>query len=394
MQRPFTLFLAMRHIRRRSLQSGITITGVAVGVMVLIIALSLTNGFIDELISSTLQATPHITLQSYNGSFLKHDPSVLEALQAEHIVIAAAPFLSGQALIARRANTTEGISARQGFTQLIGIDPDLESLVLDLPVLSSTAPLLADGNAIVLGETLALRQLGVYAGDAVMVNAMTGRPAEFEVAGTFRVGNELIDNVSSYLSIPALQAFLNVPDQISGYHIRVRDPTEAAAAALELGGRYGLLATSWEGLFSSLIEQLRLQKALIGIVVFLIIIVAAMGIANILVLTVAEKTTEIAILRALGASQRQVLRIFTLEGLLLGGTGTLLGALLGLGVSLYFKYQPYPLPGDLYFITQLPVELQLADVLLVCGFSVATAVAASLLPARRASRLNPAEILQ
>jgi lipoprotein-releasing system permease protein len=392
--RPFTLFLAMRHIRRRSLQSGITIAGVAVGVMVLIIALSLTNGFIDELIRSTLRATPHITLQSFNGSLLAEDAGVLAALQAEEQVEAAAPFLTGQALIARRASAERGISGRQGFTQLIGIDATLEAAVLDLPVLTETAVLLEAGDAIVLGDSLALRQLGVYPGDEVLVSEITGRREFFDVAGTFRVGNELIDNVSSYLSIPALQDFLNAPGMISGYHLRVLEPSRANSLASQLGSRYGLLATSWEGLFSSLIEQLRLQKALIGVVVFLIIIVAAMGIANILILTVAEKTTEIAILRALGASEAQVLRVFTLEGLLLGGTGTIIGALLGLAASLYFKYQPYPLPGDLYFITQLPVELQWQDVVWVCSVSLATAIIASLLPARRASRLQPAEVLR
>src|SRR5690606_9822286 len=118
-------------------------------------------------------------------------------------------------------------------------------------------------------------------------------------------------------------------------------------------------------------------------------LVAALGITNILVLTVAEKTEEIAILRALGATEKQVLRIFTLEGFLRGGSGTILGAVLGLLVSAYFRVQPFPLPGDLYFITQLPVEVQAFDVLWVCGVSLATSVIAGLIPARRAARLDP-----
>src|SRR5690554_7723255 len=141
--RPFTLFLAMRHIRRRALQSGITVAGVAVGVMVLITALSLTNGFIDELINSTLQATPHVTLSSFDGSMLPEDDLLLAALAAEEGVMAVAPYLAAQGLIARRANTTQRVSGRQGFTQLIGIDAELESLVLDLPVLHEQAAALA-----------------------------------------------------------------------------------------------------------------------------------------------------------------------------------------------------------------------------------------------------------
>jgi lipoprotein-releasing system permease protein len=388
------LFLALKHVRRRALQSSLTVIGVAVGVMVLITALSLTNGFIDELISSTLKATPHITLQSFDGSLLPHDLAVLEALEAHPEVEAAAPYLTGQALIARRANARLGITARQGYTQLVGIDPELERRVLELRVLEEQRQALTDGNGIILGDSLALRQLGVLPGEEVFINNIDGRRAFLEVAGTFRVGNELIDSLVSYLSIPALQDYLQSEGMITGYHVRVKHPQEASRVGVALGERFGLQPISWERLFSSLIEQLRLQKVVISVVVFLIVLVAAMGIANILVLTVSEKTEEIAILRALGASERQVLTVFTLEAFLLGGSGTLLGALLGTGVSLYFKFQPYPLPGDLYFIRQLPVELQAFDLLWVCSLSLATSVVAGLLPARRASNLKPVDILR
>jgi lipoprotein-releasing system permease protein len=392
--RRFVLFLALRHVRRRPLQSSLTVAGVAVGVMVLITALALTNGFIDELIGSTLQATPHVSLQSYDGTLLPFDPQRLSAIARHPDVEAVAPFLAGQALIARRANSALGISGRHGYTQLLGIDVALEQQVLGLPALQEAASPLREGGGIVLGESLALRQLGVYPGDSIFVRDISGKSASFEVADTFRVGNELIDSVTSYLSITALQEFLGAQGRITGYHVRVRNPQEASRVGMELAVENGLLAISWERLFQTLLEQLRLQKAIISAVVFLIVLVAAMGIANILILTVAEKTEEIAILRALGASERQILSVFTLEGLLLGGTGTVLGALLGLAVSLYFRYQPYPLPGDLYFITRLPVELQARDVVWVCGLSLLTSVVAGLLPARRAANLRPTEILR
>ena len=392
--RQFELFLALRHVRRRPLQSILTVAGVAVGVMVLIAALSLTNGFIDELIDSTLLATPHVTLQTFDGTLMADDPELLTRLQEHGEVEVAAPFLTAQALIARRADATRGISGRSGYTQLLGIDVELQQEVLDLPELRTAADAIALGQGIVLGESLALRQLGVFPGDEVFVRDISGRSRSFEVADTFWVGNELIDSVSSYLSVPALQEFLREEGNISGYHVRVADPQQAERIGMELGMSLGLLSTSWERLFSSLIEQLRLQRAVISAVVFLIVLVAAMGIANILVLTVSEKTEEIAVLRALGASQGQVLRVFTLEGLLLGGGGTLLGALLGIAVSLYFRYQPFPLPGDLYFITRLPVTLQPWDVIWVCGLSLVTSVVAGLIPARRAGALRPTEILR
>ena len=387
-------FLAWRHVRARGLQSALTIGGVAVGVAVLIVALSLTNGFVDELISSTLRATPHLALQpwSADGS-LPADEALLRGLAAEPEVQAVAPFVAGQALVARRASAALGISARQGYAQLLGIDPEAHARVLDLPALSLVAGDFDQPDGIVLGGSLAA-QLGVIEGDEVVLREIGGRTLTLRVAGTFRVGNELIDAVVAYVPLERLQAYLDLEERWSGVHLRLVAATGASAAGERLGDRYGLRPTSWERLFSGLLQQLRLQKAVISVVVFLIVLVAAMGIANVLVLAVAEKTGEIAVLRTLGASARQVMGVFTLEGALLGGLGTLLGALLGIGVSSYFRWQPYPLPGDLYFITQLPVEVQAFDVAWVCAVSLATSVLASLLPARRAAGLRPAEVLR
>src|SRR5690606_7035810 len=211
---------------------------------------------------------------------------------------------------------------------------------------------------------------------------------------TFRVGNELIDAVASYMSIENLQDYLGMPGRISGYHVRLDEPTRARATGLDLADNFSLRPVSWESLFASLISQLELQKAVIGVVVFLIVLVAAFGIANVLVLTVSEKTEEIAILRALGASERQVVSVFMLEGFLLGAVGTLVGAVLGMAVAAFSTFQPFPLPGDLYFITQLPVEVQAVDVVWVCAVSLATSVLAGVFPARRAARLDPVEVLR
>jgi lipoprotein-releasing system permease protein len=394
--RRFILFIARKHVRHRVLQSTLTVLGVAMGVMVLVTALSLTNGFIEELLRSTLRATPHITLQSFGFGGRPDLPSNADELQTileTPGVVAASPFVAAQILIARRADAQRGIEGRTGFAQLLGINPATHQHVLELEVLEQTVSELHDAQGVVLGRSLA-RSLGVFVEDEVMITDIHGRRQVFTVVGTFSVGNEMIDGVSAFVSIPNLQAFLRTPEMISGYHVRVQDPQNASAVAAQLGERLGLFATTWQGIFSLLINQLNLQRAVISAVVFLIVLVAAIGIANILILTVAEKTEEIAVLRAMGASQRQILAVFTFEGLLLGGGGTLLGAILGLSLSLYFRYQPFPLPGELYYITQLPVEIRAWDFLWVCGLSIITSVLAALLPARRASRLNPAELLR
>lgn len=391
---PLPLYLALAHVRRRLLQTTLTVLGVAVGVAVLILALSLTNGFIDELLDSTLQATPHVTLRSYLASGrMSAEDHVRERIEAHPEVRAVAPFLAVEALIARRADAGLGISARQGYTQLLGIDPELEVRVLDLPALERAGTALQGGEGLVLGGSLAM-QLGVLTGDDVLVQDIAGHRRSFRVADTFRVGNELIDALASYASLPTVQDYLGAPGEISGYHVRIADPERAEAVAEELAEQNDLRPISWTSIFGGLVSQLRLQKTVISVVVFLIVLVASMGIANILVLTVAEKTAEIAVLRAMGARQGQVLATFTLEGLLLGGAGTILGTILGILASTYFRLQPFPLPGDLYFISQLPVRVAAFDVAWVCSVSLATSVLASLLPARRAARLDPSEVLR
>jgi lipoprotein-releasing system permease protein len=391
---PLPLYLALAHVRRRVLQSALTVAGVAVGVAVLIVALSLTNGFIDELLTSTLRATPHLTLRSYLADGrMPDDPELRARIEGHEDVRAVAPFLAVEALIARRADASLGISGRQGYTQLLGIVPELEDDVLELTALADAAPMLDAGDGVVLGGSLAL-DLGVMPGDPVLVQDIAGNRARLIVADTFRVGNELIDGLVSYAALPAVQDYVGAEERISGYHVRLRDPGVAEEVGRELADATGLRAISWSTLFGGLVTQLRLQKAVISVVVFLIVLVAAMGIANILVLTVSEKTPEIAVLRALGARQRQVLATFTLEGALLGGTGTLLGVGLGIAAATYFRVQPFPLPGDLYFISQLPVEIAPFDVAWVAALSLATSAVAGLLPARRAARLDPAEVLR
>ena len=391
---PFTLFLALKHIRRRLLQSVITVLGVAVGVMVLVTVLSLFNGFTFELIRSTLQATPHITLTGFDNTMFLDDPAVLEKIAEHPEVVAAAPYVLTEVLMARRANSNLGIDGRQAFSRIYGIDPELESQVLsDLPVLASQTEALNNEKGIILGASLA-SQLGVIPADEILVNHMTQGKESFKIAGNFRVGNELIDSVLSFVSIPTLQTYLEKPGEISGYHIRIKDPQQANTIGQELGQMTGLLSSSWQAIFSGLIEQLKFQKALTSVVVFLIVLVAAMGIANILILTVAEKTQDIGILRAMGASQGQMMRVFMYEGLLLGGTGTILGVILGLLLGLYFMLKPFPLPGDLNFITALPAQMQFFDFAWICLVSIVTSVIAAIVPARRASSLDPVKVLR
>jgi len=373
----FALFLAWKNLNHRRLQSLVAILGVAAGVAVVTAALSLTNGFIRELIDATLKATPHVLLFAY-------DPK--DAPPPEDPAITAkTPVLPVKALLTRRAG--EGRGAASDFGTLFGVGEGAPAVY---PGLGLEA--LSPGRA-VLGSALAA-SLGLYPGEEFFALAITQKRRKLTLAHTFATGNYLIDAGYGFLSLEDAQALLETPGMIAGWHLRIRDPERAREVAerLTASGRYW--ARTWQDLNRTLIEQLALQKRVIGIVLSLIVAVAALGIANVLVLLTVEKTPELALLRVLGASSGTLLGSFVWQGLLLGGAGVLLGDLAGYLLARYFQAHPLGIPGDLYFITRLPVEVRPSDFALVSAVALFTVLLASFAPLFRVLRLEPGKILR
>jgi len=373
----FAWFLALKHLTFRKTQSLITVLGVAAGVTVLTTALSLTNGFTAGLIEATLRAVPHVTLTAL-------DPE--DAPRPEHPeIVAETPVLIAKALLTRRA--AEGRRAGVDFGTLIGVGPGAAAVYPGLGLEGLEA------DALVLGSALA-RSLGAWPGDEAYALSVNQKRRRFRVGGRFVTGNYLIDSIFAFAALESVQALLEEPGRIGGWHLRLKDPERApeVARALEAEGRY--LAQTWQDANRTLIEQLALQKRVIGIVVFLIVVVAALGIANVLVLVVLEKKGDIAILRVLGASALQVAAAFALEAVLLGGAGVLLGDALGWALSSYLALRPVTIPGELYFITQLPVKMEPADFAWVSGLAFATVLISAWLPLRRALGVKPGQVLR
>jgi lipoprotein-releasing system permease protein len=373
----FAWFLALKHLTFRKTQSLITVAGVAAGVAVLTTALSLTNGFTAGLVEATLRAVPHVTLTAL-------DPG--DAPRPEHPeIVAETPVLIAKALLTRRAG--EGRRAGVDFGTLIGVGEGADAVYPGLGLEG-----LQTGE-LVLGGALA-RSLGAWPGDEVYALSVNQKRRALRVRDRFATGNYLIDSVFAFTTLEDVRALLETPEAIGGWHLRLADPEKApeVARALESGGRYA--ARTWQDANRTLIEQLALQKKVIGIVVFLIVVVAALGIANVLVLVVLEKKADIAILRVLGAGAAQVAGAFALEAVLLGGAGVLLGDLLGWALSSYFALRPVTIPGELYFITQLPVRMQTADFVWVSGLAFGTVLISAWLPLRRALRVKPGRVLR
>ena len=381
--------LARAHLRKRRTQNLLTVSGIAVGVAVLIAALSLTNGFTGALISATLRATPHLMLQPYTPG--GPDAAMERALAQNGAVAAFTPFLADKALVTRPADQTR--DAGMDFMTLFGVGKEAGD-VLDLPAEEGGLLRTLGPNELVLGTALA-RSIGVYPGETVNILGSSQQRQTMTVKGLFHTGNYLIDSGFAFASLQTVQG-LRSTQNIGGYQVRLQRPEDApqVGEALTVGAGQPYAATPWQEQYGSLLDQLALQKKVIGVVVFLIVVVAAFGIANVMTLAVYEKTQEIAILRAMGATQGLITRVFLLEGLALGLLGLLLGNLLGLGVAGYFTMRPFQIPGDLYFITSLPVEVRPSDLLWVNAVGLVTTLLAALIPARRAAALEPARIIR
>ncbi|WP_457638237.1 FtsX-like permease family protein [Oceanithermus sp.] len=373
----FAWFLASKHLRFRKTQGLITILGVAAGVMVLTTALSLTNGFTQGLIDATLRAVPHVTLTAI-------DPYDAPRPRNPQI-IAETPVLIAKALLTRRADSSR--RAGVDFGTIIGVGEGATEVYPGIG-LEALGP-----GKLVLGSALAA-SLGAWPGDTLYALSVNQKRRAFEMSAEFTTGNYLIDSVFVFARIDDVGDLLGTPGAIGGWHLRLRDPDKAPEVAreLEAGGKY--LARTWQEANRTLIEQLALQKKVIGIVVFLIVVVAAMGIANVLVLIVLEKKADIAILRVLGASAGQVAAAFALEAVILGVTGVLLGDLLGWALSTYLSLHPVQIPGELYFITKLPVKMEPADFAWVSGLAFVMVLVAAMMPLRRVTKVKPGLVLR
>ncbi|GGN06735.1 ABC transporter permease [Thermus composti] len=369
----FALFLAWAHLRRRPLQSGLALSGVGVGVAVLLVALSLTNGFVDGLVRATLKAYPHLVLFSLEDK--------LPPLPDHPEVVAKAPFAATKALLTRPAEGGRGPGV--DFATLVGLGEGGEALYPELGL--SLAP-----GGIYLGSAL-MHALGAFVGDKLYALSATQERVELRVLGSFRTGNYLLDSGYAFVDLGTVERLSGLRAQ--GYQVRLKDPWRAKEVGEALAGT-SFFPQAWQDTQRTLLEQLALQKEVLGILIFLIVAVAALGVANLLVLKVVEKTPEIALLRAMGASRLTVGLVFALEGVILGVGGVALGNLLGYLLCLYLAQRPLTLPGELYFLTHLPVAMRLGDFLWVSGASLLAVLLASLLPLSRAFRVKPGVVLR
>jgi len=407
-------FIAKRYLggRRRgrfvSLITLIAVGGIFVGVMALITVIAVMTGLQRDLQSKILGSNPHIYVfeQGPTGFRMANWRPVYEKVKSTPGVVSAEPFIMTTVAVAR------GQYAQPG--QLYGIDPhisvnpmtDVERQLRENKL--AFGPTRSDNPGVLMGRRLA-DKLGVLPGDVVTLisgeNIKQGALGEimpatrqFEVTGIFSTGMYEYDSQNLYAELAPVQDLLSLDSTtVGGIAANVVDPWKANEVAGRLQARlkFPYWMNDWMELNSSLFSALKLEKLAMAVILFLIVLVAAFNIISTLIMVVADKTREIGILKSMGLTSGSVLRIFILQGLAVGVIGTILGTAGGLAlVELLKRYQFIKLPGDVYFIDTLPVALDPLDLVTIVGVSIVIAFAATIYPARQASKLMPVEAIR
>ncbi|MBZ0269754.1 ABC transporter permease [bacterium] len=406
----FPWFVARRYLRARgrtrfrSLITLLAVGGVAVGVAAAIIVLGVMNGFSGEVRSRIVGTNGHVQLLDPAEEGIAHVDDVRREVEKVPGIVATAPFVYGKVLMTSDMDSEGAI--------LRGMDPDAERAVTDVvaridPPDASFGMAAGDDDpdalpGMVLGKDLAAR-LRVGRGEKVVATVPDARRRgvprmrTFVVTGTFESGIHEYDSALALTSIAAAQEALDMGDRVTGILARVDDMDRAAEIGAEVMRSItspALWANNWIRQNRQLFLWMKIEK-LIGYLIFAIILtVAAFLIASTLIMIVLEKTREIGVLMSLGADRRGVRSIFLLEGVAIGGTGTVAGCLVGWLACLGLDRYRLPLPGDIYFIETLPVDLWWGDIGIVCALAVVICLLSALYPSWRASRLVPVEAIR
>lgn len=411
MFRNLPLYIGLRYMRSKrrnqfiSFVSGFSLLGMALGVMALIIVLSVMNGFDRELKKRILSVVPHGFIEGKTP--IQNWPSLSGQINQHPEVIASAPYIEGFGLVAYESGV-------QGV-QLQGILPESEAAVSIIEthmLVGSSHDLRAGEYGIVLGSLLA-RYLGITTGDKVVITlpdlnitpaGIFPRMKRFTVVGVFEVGAQ-VDQSLVMIHLTDAQKLFRYGAGVQGLHIRTGDIYRAAPVmkelSRELNGDYTF--KDWSQTQGSLFQAVKMEKTVIGVLLMIIVAVAAFNIVSSLVLMVADKRSDIAVLRTIGLSARQVMGIFIVQGSAVGFVGILIGAVSGSLIAIFIgdlvswaenALGVHIFDPNVYFISHMPSRWLISDVIVICAIAVVLSIVATLYPAYRASKIEPAEALR
>ncbi len=410
-------FVSLRYLRAKRKQtfisviSFISIAGVTLGVAALIVVLAVMTGFHDGVRQQILGNIPHVLIQQHGEDIADYEQVVTKAHAVSPHIKAATPFVSKEAMLLSQrdvaAVSVKGIEAgnkifNQGFLSVE--DRDVQELLFQM---DTALP------GIIIGLDTAT-SLGIAVGDPVNVIppmftitpfGMIPKMKPFRVVGIFRQRGGFLDTYFAYIALPQAQRFFDAEGLVSGVEIELDsfDHTHTVAGQLRENFEFPIVVRSWEDLFGSFLSALKLEKLGLFIVLGIIVLVAAFNIATTLIMVVMEKHKDIAILRAMGGTARSVMKIFVLEGLIIGTVGTGLGTGLGLLVaknadplikSIERMFGIKIFDQAVYGMDRFPSVVNTSDVIAVVAVAMGISLLATIYPAWRAAKMDPAEALR
>ena len=413
MFRPLSLFVGLRYFRARrrnqfiSFISFMSMVAIAIGVMALITVLSVMNGFQNELRSRILSMVSDVTISGYNGS-LNDWNAVMAQVRGRPHVTGAAPYIEEQAMLANGANMSGAIV--RGI--IPGDDPRVSEVGKKL-ISGSLNNLTPGSYNIILGKDLAY-SLGVVPGDKVIMLISEGnvtpagiipRLRRFTVVGIFYAGVYQYDSALALINLKDAQTLYSMGSAVTGVRLKLDDNLLAPEIARQLNdefkGQY--YVSDWTQQNANLWAAIAIEKNVMFVILSLIDLVAAISIIIVLVMAVTDKQSDIAILRTLGMTPRGIMGVFVVQGTLIGLLGTLLGLVLGILLANNVNnlldlarrlFHAQIFPASVYYISNLPSDIYVSDVLKVCIATFVLTVLATLYPAWRAARTQPAEALR
>jgi lipoprotein-releasing system permease protein len=411
-------FIGLRYLKAKRKQTFISIItiisiiGVMVGVMALIVVLAVMSGFEKTLKEKILGTQAHLVLLKASQEGMDHYEEVAKKVQAVKGVVFVAPFIFNQVMLSSESNVS-GVVIK-------GIDPDRVGKVTELAHNMKAGRLQdlketgeSDSSGIILGVELA-KHLGVSLNDAIQVISPLGtmtpmgmmpKMKRFRVVGIFYSGMYEYDNTMAYVSLEGAQKFFGMGARVTGIEIKTNDIYKVKEIGKDIRQKMGFpfWTKDWMEMNRNLFSALKLEKIAMFIILVLIVLVAAFNIISTLIMVVMEKHKDIAILKSMGAPSKEILKIFVIEGGVIGVVGTVFGTLLGLGAAFNLEkitgfvenlFGFKILASDVYYIDKLPSQVNPLDIALIVMTAILISLLATLYPSWRASRLDPAEALR
>ncbi len=385
----YELKIAIRQVFSRRRQTFLAVLAVSLAIAVITVMMAMLSGFQTELVQSTIENNPHIVIYpEHEGDFIHLYTYISTKIAEKQGVVAVSPKYLGQAALKYR-DKAEGVS-------LQGVEPEAEDLVLRVnkDVVNGDFFALAHTRyGIVLGDKLA-ENLGVQPGDHVDAVFPGSKTTSFKVIGLTHTGTSA-DEITGYARLDSVQHFFNKPGVVSTIGIRVADPYLADNISSSIERETGLDAVSWKEANSEILSLLDTQMIFVNVFYAMIYGIAGFGIANTLITIVAQRTREIGILKAMGASQRSIMAIFIFQSVILGTIGLLLGTVLGYISTVMLQHYTIQVPPEMYLGLQtLPLELEPLNFVYASFFALIINIISGIYPARKAAKLDPVKAIE